>query len=109
MGCYQRVSGQLLRSKFTVYTNNNPQAYIQTSRLGASQIYWLCELALFDFNIWYNSGKSNEACDALHQYPVNPECEMESNSDNYSKDPVMFSYATICDTIKPVLKDTKIP
>ena len=33
---------------------------------------------------------------------------MESISDNDSKDPVMLSYVTICGTIKPVLKDTKI-
>ena len=36
----------LLGSKFTVYTDNNPLAYIQTSKLGASQIRWLSELAL---------------------------------------------------------------
>ena len=34
---------------------------------------------------------------------------MESICDNDSKDPVVFSYAAICDTIKPVLNDTKIP
>ena len=34
---------------------------------------------------------------------------MESNIDNDSEDLVVLSYATICDTIKPVLKDTKIP
>ena len=34
---------------------------------------------------------------------------MESASDSDSEDPVMLSYATICDIIKPVLKDTKIP
>ena len=45
----------LLGSKFTVYTDNNPLAYIQTSKLGASQIHWFSELALFDFNIIYRS------------------------------------------------------
>ena len=54
----------LLGLKFTVYTDNNPLAYIQTSKLGASQIRWLSELALFDFNIIYRSGKSNQAADA---------------------------------------------
>ena len=33
---------------------------------------------------------------------------MGSVTDNDSEDPFMLSYATICDTIKPVLKDTKI-
>ena len=34
----------LLESKFTVYTNNNPLAYVQTSKLGASQFHWISEL-----------------------------------------------------------------
>ena len=100
----------LLGSKFTVYTDNNPLAYIQTSKLGASQIHWLSELALFDFNIIYRSGKTNQATDALSRHPE-PNCKLESDDDsnNDSSDPVVLSYATICDIIKPVLGDTKIP
>ena len=106
----EKFRDYLLGSKFTVYTDNNPLAYIQTSKLGASQIHWLSELALFDFNIIYRSGKSNQAADALSQCPE-PNCKLESNddSDNDSSDPVVLSYATICDIIKPVLGDTKIP
>ena len=96
----------MLGSKFTVYTDNNPLAYVQTSKLGASQIRWLSELALFNFNIIYRSGKTNQAADALSQCPE-PNCKLESDSD--SDDPVMLSYVTICNTIKPVLGDTKIP
>ena len=98
----------LLGSKFTVYTDNNPLAYIQTSKLGASQICWLSKLALFDFNIIYRSGKTNQAADALSRCPE-PNCKLESDSDSDSDDPVMLSYATICDIIEPVLGDTKIP
>ena len=100
----------MLGSKFTVYTDNNPLAYIQTSKLGASQIHWLSELALFNFNIIYRSGKPNQAADALSQCPE-PNCKLERDydSDNDSSDPVVLSYATICDIIKPVLGDTKIP
>ena len=61
----EKFRDYLLGSKFTVYTDNNPLAYIQTSKLGASQIRWLSELALFDFNIIYRSGKSNQAADTL--------------------------------------------
>ena len=43
----------LLGSRFQVYMDNNPLAYIQESKLGASQIRWLSELALFDFTIKY--------------------------------------------------------
>ena len=99
----------LLGLKFTVYTDNNPLAYIQTSKLGASQICWVSEIALFNFNIIYQSGKSNQAADALSQHPE-PNCKLESDdNDNDSDDPVVLSYATQCDIIKPVLGDTKIP
>ena len=97
-------------SKFTVYTDNNPLAYIQTSKLGVSQIHFLSKLALFNFNIIYRSGKSNQAADALSQHPE-PYCKLESDNDrdDHSNDPVMLSYATICDIIKLVLGDTVIP
>ena len=106
----EKFRDYLLGSKFTVYTDNNPLAYIQTSKLGASHICWLSELALFNFNIIYRSGKSNQAAEALRQCPE-PNCKLESDDDsnNDSSDPVMLSYATICDIIKLVLGDTKIP
>ena len=75
-----------------------------------SQIHWLSELALFDFNIIYRSGKSNQAADAL-SWCLEPNCKLESDddSDNDSSYPVVLSYATICNIIKPVLGDTNIP
>ena len=104
----EKFRDYLLGSNFTVYTNNNPLAYIQTSKLGASQICWLSKLALFNFNIIYRLGKSSQATDALSQCPE-PNCKLESDgSDNDSDDPITLSYATICDIIKPVLGDTKI-
>ena len=44
----------------------------------------------------------------MSQYPENPESENEGNSDHDSKDVVTLPYATICGTIKPVLKNTNI-
>ena len=43
----------LLEFKFTVFTDNNPLCYTRSSKLGATQICWLSELALYDFNIVY--------------------------------------------------------
>ena len=98
----EKFRDYLLGSKFTFYIDNNPLAYVQTSRLGVSQIHWLSKLALFNFNIIYRSGKTNQTADALSWCPE-PNCRLDSDSD--SDDPVMLSYATI----KPVLGDTKIP
>ena len=52
----EKLRDYLLGSKFTVYTNNNPLAYVKESMLGATQIQWLSELALFDFDIKYRTG-----------------------------------------------------
>ena len=59
----------LLGLKFMGYTDNNPLAYIQTSKLDVSQIHWLSKIALFDYNIIYRLGKTNKAADALSQCP----------------------------------------
>ena len=49
----EKFHDYLLGSKFRVYTDNSPLAYVRESKLGASQIQWLNELALFDFTIHY--------------------------------------------------------
>ena len=59
----------LLGSKFTVFTDNNPLCYIKSSKLGATQIRWLSELALYDFDIIYRSGKSSLVADTLSRCP----------------------------------------
>ena len=69
----------LLGSKFTVFTDNNPLCYIKSSKLGAAQIRWLSELALYDFDIVYRSEKSNLVTDALSRRPeVEEEIEKET-------------------------------
>ena len=55
----EKFKDYLISSKFTVLTDNNPLTYVCTSRLGASQIHWLSDLALLDFEIKYRAGKSN--------------------------------------------------
>ena len=68
----KKFKDYLLGSKFTVYTDNNPLVYIKTSKLGAAQICWLSELALYDFDIVYHTGKSNLVADALSRQPESP-------------------------------------
>ena len=67
-----------LRSKFTVFTDNNPLCCIKFSKLGATQIRWLSELVLYDSDIVYRSGKSNLFADAFSRRPrVEEEIEKE--------------------------------
>ena len=50
-----------------VLMDNNPFIYVHTSRLGTSQIHWLSNITLFDFDLKYRAGKCNQAADALSQ------------------------------------------
>ena len=76
----EKLRDYLLGSMFTVYTDNNPLAYVKESKLGAAQIRWLSEHALFDFNIKYRSGKSSQAVDALNHCPTT-DSEILSNTE----------------------------
>ena len=61
----EKFKDYLIGSKFTMLTNTNPLTYMHMSCLGAAQICWLSDLALFDFEIKYRAGKSNQVADAL--------------------------------------------
>ena len=99
----EKLRDYLLGSKFTVYTDNNPLAYVKESKLGVAQIRWLSELALFDFDIKYRSGKSNQVADILSCHPKT-ENENFSESDGYET-----IYAVICNDLSEVIKGEKLP
>ena len=81
----KKFKDYLLGSKFTVFTDNNPLVYIKTSKLGAAQIHWLSELALYDFDIIYQTGHSNVVANALsHRPEVKGEGHSQNHSDNDS-------------------------
>lgn len=62
----QKYRDLLIGSKFTVYTDNNPLSYLQsTAKLGATEMRWSAELAQFNFTVKFRSGRSNRNADAL--------------------------------------------
>ena len=69
----EKLRDYLLGAKFTVYTDNSPLAYVKTAKLGSACMRWLSDLALFDFDIKYRSGKTNLAADALSRRPYAPD------------------------------------
>ena len=77
----EKFKDYLLGSKFTIFTDNNPLVYVKTSKLGAIQIHWLSELALYDFDIVYRTGHSNLVADALSH---RPEAEGENHNQTCS-------------------------
>ena len=91
----------MLGSWFQVYTDNNPLAYVQESKLGASQIQWLSELALFDFTSKYQTGHSNRATDAGSHCPFNPFCDFETESTD-SDEVEVISYSATCNGVETI-------
>lgn len=60
----------LLGHKCVVYTDNNPLSHLSSAKLGAMEQRWAAQLALFDFDIKYRSGRVNKNADALsRQHP----------------------------------------
>ena len=63
----------LLGQSFTVYTDNNPLSYVQTTaKLAAVEQRWASQLAQFNFDIKYRPGTSNRNADALSRLPSAP-------------------------------------
>ena len=71
-------------------------------------MWWLCELALFDFTIHYQTGRSNKVADALSRCPhTNEDTKIESGSD--CNEVEVISYSSVCEVIDEYLKTTKVP
>ena len=80
------------------------------SELGASQIQWLNELALFNFVFRYQTGHSNRAADALSCPPFNPSCdESFTKSKADSEEFEVISYLLVCEAVVMCLNNIKIP
>ena len=103
----KKFKDYLLGSWFTAYTDNNPLAYVKGSKLGVAQIRCLSELALFDFNIKYRTGKSNQAADALSHCPKS---SLDMSSDRGSEEEYeTISYEVISDDLTELIDGIKIP
>ena len=105
----EKFKDYLLGSWFTVYTNNNPLAYVKGSKLGVAQIRWLSELALFDFNIKYRTDKLNQAADTLS---CCPKSSLDMSSDRGSEESEEYetiSYEVISDDLTELIDGIKIP
>ena len=97
----EKFQDYLLGSQFQVYTDNNLLAYVQESKLGASQIRWISELTLFDFTIKYQTGHSNRAVDSLSHHPFNPFCDFETESTD-SDEVEVISYSATCNEVETI-------
>ena len=105
----EKFKDYLLGSKFTVFTDNNPLVYVKTSKLGTAQIRWLSELALYDFNIVYRTGRSNLIADTLSRRPEGEgEVHDQIRSDNEDEEWQAISYTTVCEEIEGLVGGVKV-
>ena len=104
----EKFCDYLLGLKFHVYMDNSPLAYVRESKLGASQIQWLSKLALFDFTIHYQTGRSNRATDALSRC-LHTEEEMNRESSSDCNEFEVILYSSVCEVVDQYLNTTKVP
>ena len=105
----EKFKDYLLGSKFTIFTDNNPLVYVKTSKLGAAQICWLSELALYDFDIVYRTGHSNLVTDALsHRPEAKGENHYQTCSDNDNEEWQAISYSAICEELQGIIGGVKV-
>lgn len=57
-------------SPFTVFTDNNPLAHLNTANLSAVEQRWAAQLTGFQFEVCYRPGRTNGNADALSRWPV---------------------------------------
>lgn len=69
----------LLGQKCIVFTDNNPLSHLASAKLGALEQRWAAQLASFDFEIRYRSGRSNRNADALSRLDPERHCELGQN------------------------------
>ena len=101
----EKLWDYLLGSKFMLYTDYNPLAYVREGKLEVAQIRWLSELALFDFDIKYRMGKLNKAVDTLSHHLYDSE-EVDSNQGTEEYETV--SCAIECKELEEILDGEKI-
>ena len=92
----EKFRDYLLGSKFGVFTDNNPLSYLQTSKLGATELRWASQLASFDFSLKYRSGCTNKNADSLSWRPP---------SDSQDADQEMTAFA-VSTTIQEIVGGT---
>lgn len=67
----------LLGHTFLVYTDNNLLSHLFSAKLGAIEHRWAAQLASFDFQLRYRSGKSNGNADALSRQHLPSASDMQ--------------------------------
>lgn len=67
----EKYKDLLLGTDCTVFTDNESLSYIQTTtKLGATELRWVAELANYNLTIKHRSGRTNRNADSLSRKTV---------------------------------------
>lgn len=81
---------------FTIYTDNNPLTYVQTTaKLNATGHRWIAELTDFNFTIKYHPGHSNTVADTLSRMPMETAQLDERYNNTTSRDEVNATFVGV--------------
>jgi len=108
----EKFRSYLLGRSFTIFTDNNPLSHLGNAKLGATEQRWMGELAVFDFEVKYKSGKNNANADCLSRHPVdtppggNPRDHPEA--DCHHRPPTTAAYADSPDIVSSAWIDAPL-
>lgn len=93
-----KFSDYLMGSTFTVFTDNNPLAHFSTAKLGATEHRWAAELALYNFDVKFRSGKTNGNADALSRIGTSLPTEIQATIAQQTIEEITCSFQTAIET-----------
>lgn len=84
----QKFKEYLYGARFTVYTDNNPLSYVLHTRNSAVNMRWLSQLADYNFELVYRTGRTNVCADSLSRHPVeDPDSRLQDDQLPYEQIP----------------------
>ena len=103
----EKFKDYLIGSKVLVFTDNSPLVHVEKSKLGAAQIRWISEMALFDYKIRYRTGRTNLVADNLSRRPLPPIGDWD-DEEVEDEEWEAISYESICALTEDIVGGTRL-
>lgn len=90
-------------SPFTVFTDNNPLAHLNTANLGAVEQRWVAQLAGFQFDVKYRPGRTNGNADGLSRWSLEDAIKDEEEEEEETAAPADVVVSVQSDVVQACL------
>ena len=105
----EKFRDYLLGATFSVFTDNNPLSYLNSAKLAAAEMRWASQLAQFNFDIKYRSGKDNANADALSRQSTHAEDTLQDVSKSTSLQEVAKANTRVVQTNIRMTRAVEVP